>query len=185
MIQMEGEDDISAVGKGLNIAHLNVRSIMGGHKLEMVRNQIENSGIDVFTISESWLSGATPDRVVECMGQSTVRLDRSWNDTGDSNALPKRGGGLIGYIRDNIKFSDTKYDKLNISCKDVEMLWVALEIANLRPVVIVTIYRPLQGDHRRCNTFINEAFERANLKDNKDIFLLGDFNVDFNDGLSK
>ena len=170
--------------KGLKIAHLNVRSIMGGHKFEMVRNQIEKSNIDVFTISESWLSKAVPDRVVECMNYSTVRLDRGWNDDGNKSALSKRGGGLIAYINNNIKFSDTKYDKLNVSCKDVEMLWLALEFPNLRPVVVVTVYRPPQGDHKRCNTLINEAFERANLKDNTDIFLLGDFNVDFNDKAS-
>ena len=64
------------------------------------------------------------------------------------------------------------------------MLWLALDIPNLRPVVVVIIYRPPQGDHKRCNLLINEAFERANLKDNTDIFLLGDFNVDFNDKLS-
>ena len=168
-------------GKGLNIAHLNVRSIMGGHKFEMVRNQIENSNIDIFTISESWLTKAVPDRVVECMNYNTVRLDRSWSEAGDDSMLPKRGGGLMGYISNKVKYSDTKYDKLNVSFRDVEMLWLAIEISNLRPIVVVIIYRPPQGDHKKCNTIINEAFEKANLKDNTDIFLLGDFNVDFND----
>ena len=51
---MEDEEKFTVAGKGLNIAHLNVRSIMGGHKFEMVRNQIESSKIDIFTISESW-----------------------------------------------------------------------------------------------------------------------------------
>ena len=154
---------------------------MGGHKFEMVRNQIEGSNIDIFTISESWLSKAVPDRVVECMNYSTVRLDRERNGTGDANAMPKRGGGLMGYIKKDIKFSDTKYDRLNISCKDLEMMWLALEIPNLRPIVVVIIYRPPQGDHKKCNSIINEAFERANLKDNTEIFMLGDFNVDFKD----
>ena len=166
------------VGRGLNIAHLNVRSILGGHKFEMIRNQIESSDIDVFTLSESWLSTAIPDRVVECMNYNMVRLDRQWNEKGD-NSTPKRGGGLLTYIKAKIKYSDTKYEQLNISCKDVEMLWVALEIDNLRPIVVVSIYRPPQGDSKKCNT--NEAFERANLKDNTEVFLLGDFNINLND----
>ena len=178
---MEDEGDLTIKGKGLKIAHMNVRSIMGGHKFEMIRNQIETSDIDIFTISESWLTNAVPDRVVECMNYSTIRLDRKWNEAGDINSQPKRGGGLIGYVKNSIKFSDTKYDRLNVSCKDVEMSWLALEITNLRPIVVVMVYRPPQGDHKRCNTLINEAFERANLKDNTEIYLLGDFNVDFND----
>ena len=134
---MVEEGDINAVGKGINIAHLNERSNMGGHKFEMVRNQIENSNIDIFTISKSWLSEAVPDRVVECMNYNIVRLDRGWNDADDENSLPKREGGLMAYVRRDIKYSDTRYEELNISCKDVEMLWVALGIENLRPIVIV------------------------------------------------
>ena len=145
----------------------------------MLRNQIENSNIDVFTISESWLSAAVPDRVIECMNYNVIRLDRSWNDAGDDKSHPKRGGGLVSFVKSNMKYSDTKYEKLNVSCKDVEMMWIALDITNVRPIVIVTVYRPPQGDSKRCTTFINEAIERANLKDNTDIFLLGDFNISF------
>ena len=88
---------------------------------------------------------------------------------------------MLTYIKPSIKYSDTKFEELNVSCKDVEMLWVALEISNMRPVVVISIYRPPQGDSKKWNTLVNEAFERANLKDNTEIFLLGDFNIDFND----
>ena len=63
---MIGRDENKA-GRGLNIAHLNVRTMLGRHKFEMVRNQIESSNIDAFKISESSLSKAIPDRVIECM----------------------------------------------------------------------------------------------------------------------
>ena len=176
---MIDEEKVVKVGKGINIAHLNIRSIMGGHKFEMVRNQVEGSNIDVFTLSESWLTDAVPDRVVECMNYSIVRLDRKWKDVDGRGSLPKRGGGLANFIKNSIKYSDTKYEELNVSCKDVEMLWVALEIDNLRPIVVVTIFRPRQGDSKRCNSIINNAFERANLKDNAEVFMVGDFNVNF------
>ena len=169
------------VGKGLNLAHLNVRSLLGGHKFDMLRNQIENSNIDVFSISESWLNGAVPDRVVECMGYDMIRLDRDWSERDADNALPKRGGGLVCFIKEGLKYSDTSYAVLNKSCKDLEMLWVKLEINNMRPVVVVIVYRPPQGDYKKCLDYIDEAFERANLKDNTDIFLMGDFNIDFSD----
>ena len=95
--------------------------------------------------------------------------------------MPKRGGGFICYIKDGLKFSDTSYAQLKKSCNDVEMLWVRLEVNNMRPVVVVSIYRPPQGDYTKCIRYIEEAFDQANLKDNTDIFLLGDFNIDFSD----
>ena len=87
----------------------------------------------------------------------------------------KEGGGLACYIKSNIKYSDTKFHALNQSCKDLEMLWISIDVNNMRPVIIINIYRPPQGDHKKCNELINDAFERANLKDNTDIFMLGDF----------
>ena len=68
-----------------------------------------------------------------------------------------------------------------MSLKDLEMLWVKLLVDNVRPIVIVTVYRPPQGSYLRCCELISEAFERADLKDNTDIFLLGDFNINYSD----
>ena len=110
-----------------------------------------------------------------------MRLDRNWNDEGNKTQGTKRGGGVACYIKANIKYSDTKYEALNKSCKDLEMLWVSIEIENMRPLVVITVYRPPQGDYKKCNTFMNEALERANLKDNTDVFILGDFNIDLMD----
>ena len=171
----------NTLGKGLNIVHLNVRSLTGGHKFEMVRKQIEDSKVEVFSMSETWLTGAIPDRVVECMNYNMVRLDRSWSEDENNGLFFKKGGGVACYIRSDIKYSDTKYKELNKSCKDIEMLWISLELERVRPIVIVTIYKPPQGDYKRCNEYLNGAFEAANLKDNSDIFLLGDFNIDLGD----
>ena len=64
------------------------------------------------------------------------------------------------------------------------MLWVKIELKQVRPIVVVTIYRPPQGDYKKGCKLINDAFEQANLKDNTDIFLLGDFNIDYSDRTS-
>ena len=178
---MENLLEANVLGKGLNLVHLNVRSLMGGHRFDMIRHQIESSRVDIFTISESWLTTAIPDRVIECMNYNVVRLDRKWNDEGRDNLFPKRGGGVACYIKSDIKYSETKFELLNKSCRDLEMLWVSIEIDNMRPLVVITVYRPPQGDYKKCNTLLNEALERANLKDNTDIFVLGDFNIDLAD----
>ena len=42
--------------RGLNMAHLNVASIRGAHKFEMLRLQLEQSTLHVFCASQSWLT---------------------------------------------------------------------------------------------------------------------------------
>ena len=61
------------------------------------------------------------------------------------------------------------------------MQWVAINLTNVRPIVVVNIYRPPKGDYKKCCTLISDAFMKANLKDNTEIYLLGDFNINYND----
>ena len=183
--KMEQDNGNLRMERGLHIAHLNVRSLVGGHKLDMLKHQIKESGIKIFTMSETWLTEAIPNKVIEIDGFETVRLDRSWRDGNErEKGDPKRGGGLACYIDKDYKYSEAMYKHLNVSCKDLEMLWVRLLIDNVRPIVIVTVYRPPQGSYLSCCEKINEAFDRADLKDNTDIFLLGDFNINYNDKTS-
>ena len=176
------DPDVSAnLGRGLHIAHLNVRSLMGGHKFDTARLQIKNSGFDIFTLSERWLTKSVPDRSVEIEGYDFVRQDREWNDTLSHHNNPKRGGGVALYIKSGIQFSDTKFKNMNKSSKDLEMMWLDVNLFNVRPIVVITAYRPPQGNCKRGCELLSEAFYEANLKDNTDIFLLGDFNINFDD----
>ena len=137
------------LGRGLHISHLNVRSLMGGHAFDMTKHQIKENGIDIFTMSETWLTEAIPDKTVAIEGYSLVRLDRNWRDA-DHGDGPKRGGGVSCYIREGITFSDSSHANMNMSCRDIEMVWVKLQIDNVRPIVVVSVYRPPQGDYKRC-----------------------------------
>ena len=172
------DNGLGSLGKGLHLAHLNVRSLLGGHSFDVLKHQIENSGLGVFSLSETWLTESTPDKSISMKDYNSVRLDRAW---GDPTQGLKRGGGLACYIKEGINYSDTKYSHLNKACPDVEMLWLSISLANVRPLVIVSIYRPPQGRYKCCCELVNEMFERANLKDNTDVFLIGDFNIDFSD----
>ena len=51
---------------------------------------------------------------------------------------------------------------------------------NMRRVVSVNIYRPLQGDYEIACKKIHETIKAAELKDNAEVFLVGEFNIDFN-----
>ena len=131
------------LGNGLHIARLNVRSLVGDHKFDVLKHQVKSSGIQVFMMSESWLTEAIPE-------YNSARGDRQWNDKRNGrDQIPKRGGGLVCYIKEGIKYSDRKYSNINISCKDPEMMWIILYLENVRPIVIVNVYRPPQGSYAK------------------------------------
>ena len=169
--------------KGINIAHLNVASILGPHKFEMMRQQIETSNLHVFCASETWLKESIPNGLIQVKGFQVARQDRGWADEGMIMGT-KRGGGLICYVRDNLTLNEFKYAHLNQSTKDLEMQWVLLEMKNMRNIVIVNVYRPPQGNYKNGCKSIHNAIKEANLKDNVEIFLLGDFNINLKDRAS-
>ena len=66
---------------------------------------------------------------------------------------------------------------LNQSCKDREMQWLTIESSDMRRIIIINVYRPPQGDYKNACRQINNAIQAADLKDNTNIFLMGDFNI--------
>ena len=175
---MAVNQDKSKWGRGLHLAHLNVCSLLGKNKSDLINTQLADSGMDVFTLSETWLTEAIPNSMVDLPNYTIIRHDRSLGN--DRNGVPKKGGGLACYVRKGIKFSETKFQDLNVSSPHLEMQWLLLLLENLRPIVIVNVYRPPQGDYKTCCNNIVEAFNRADFKDNSDIFVMGDFNINLN-----
>ena len=96
------DNELVLPGPGaINLVHLNVASILGAHKFEMLRLQVKGSHLDVFCLSETWLSNEVPVGLVSIEGYNCARLDRSWKDTADRD-IPKRGGGLMCYVSNRL-----------------------------------------------------------------------------------
>ena len=81
------------LGKGMRIAHPNVRSLLGNKKSDLLRTQIGISGMDIFTISETWLTDYVPDKLVTVSNYSISSM------TGNGTTIlllhrPKRGEDL-------------------------------------------------------------------------------------------
>ena len=66
-MMMEDKSDILRA-RGLKDAHLNVASILGAHKFEMFRRQVEVSGLDVLCAPESWLNERIPNGLIDIRG---------------------------------------------------------------------------------------------------------------------
>ena len=138
--------------KGLNLVHLNIRSLFCKNKFDMFKQQLLNSNVNVLGISETWLKKELPSDIININGFNINRNDRSWSEKGKI----KKGGGVCIYIKKDMLYSDTKYNSLNISSKDIESQWLSLNHPKMREIVIINVYRPPQGN---CKTFFDKLNE--------------------------
>ena len=169
-------------GGGLTIAHLNVASIFGASKFELMRQQLTMSKLNVLCLSMTWLNGYVHDDLVEVERYSLARWDRNWAEEGRGlNPRVKKGGGLLCYVSQSYVMDKFKFAELNLTGKDLEMQCVLLDMEHMRNIVIINIYRPPQGDYKRACRLIGQALNKADLKDNVEVYLLGDYNIDIND----
>ena len=149
--------------KGLKLSHVNCRSVF--RKLAQLDVLFYDS--DVLCCSETWLSKAYPDSLLSLTNKLIYRSDRS-----------TRGGGVCIYIRKNLS-SYCKIDVKSTYCSsDLEIVSVDLSKPNMKHIKCCCIYRPPHGDHKKCIDKLTEIMSRReNFK--KEIWILGDFNVDF------
>ena len=95
----------------LKFCHLNVRSLF--NKIESLRLDIPDSGIDFLTISETWLHSELSTSLVNIDNYTLVRSDRQ---TVAPSGRTKTGGGL-GICVSNTQDYDA--DTLNFLSKSV------------------------------------------------------------------
>ena len=134
-----------------------------------LRDYIIDSDIDCVTISESWLTEEDEDNHIHIEGYSLTRLDRQ---------VPGTGGGLITYVKDGLT-SSTELSTHNCSNYDIEIMWTVISRTNMRRIVIANIYRPPSGLVPPALEIIKTAFNKIDSDKYPEIFLMGDFNIDY------
>ena len=89
------------------------------------------------------------NKLVEIPGYSFVRLDRNWSENG----------------------------KL-IKNSDIEMQWIEIKIKNMKRIILINVYRPPSGIYKHFCKKIYESISNTKIKDDTDIFIMGDMNID-------
>ena len=173
-------DELEINNKGIHLVHLNIRSLFCKTKFDMFRQQLWNSNIDIMCLSETWLREELTSNIIDIPGYRISRLDRNWSE----NNTIKKGGGLCMYISENINFTDSDVKKFNFSSKDIEIHWMVLEFPKMRDMIIANVYRPPQGNVKNCCKYIRNCIEDLKDISKKDIFFMGDFNIDFSNKAS-
>ena len=85
------------------------------------------------------------------------------------------GGGIGIFLKHEIKFK-LKYDLENHL---EESLWIEICLKNSKSVLLFCYYRPPGGSKYLISEVFEEQLTNV-VKTNKEIIILGDFNIDYN-----
>ena len=167
--------------KGINLVHLNIRSLYCKNKFEMFKQQLIDSNIHVIGISETWLKNELPSNIVQISGYDIIRNDRTWTEKGKV----KSGGGVCIYIKNDLIYSSEKYKFLNVSSKNIESQWISMNYPKMREIIIVNIYRPPQGNIKEFCDKLSDDLSRFDPTKKREFYFMGDFNINTLDKLDE
>ena len=143
----------------------------------MVRQTVLSSGLSLISFSESWLNSDIENILIEIPGYLCYRNDRKWME----NYTVKKGGGVCCYVANNLCASHTEFESLNVSSKDIEILWISLSIPNCKKIIVGNVYRPPQGNVKKYCDILDTKIELIrNMQHSRyEIFIIGDFNINY------
>ena len=169
--------------KGFHCAHLNIRSLTNKHDLLSQTVEGLNNSLHVLGLSETWLTNQIPDNLIEIKGYVCERLDRGWGNPVTPTQV-KRGGGVCLYINEHLNWSTKSYSLFNRNNNDIEIQWIEIINEKCKNFVIANGYRPPDGKTSEFFDYLEIVLENTNLQ-KCDLFLMGDFNIDYLDKKSQ
>ena len=111
--------------RGLKIAHLNIRSILG--KMDILKISLNENSFDILTISETWLTSNRSDDEISIPGYSLTRNDR----------IEKHGGGTFAFVKNTIPYKI----RVDLQNKNIESTVIEITRQKSKSLFILTIYR--------------------------------------------
>ena len=174
MTPMIDLDDIKKA-KGLKFCHINIRSLVP--KIDLFRLHFETSGVEVITVSETWLSKEINSTILELEGYQLYRRDRGYTSEGDLNI--KRGGGLLVYVHKNLNFTYIHNEERNLSTVDCELQRVEFKSSVQKNIILYNIYRPPGGSVDRFVDLVSAQIEAEDNLARDEIICMGDFNINY------
>ena len=146
------------------------------HKINQIRLDLPISDIDVFSVSETWLSSTVEDRLISVPGYKFIRWDRL---TRKQNGQTKTGGGLGIYVKQDIEVDPSTYEGLNRSDSTIEMQLVLVARPHNKNILLINVYRPPESNVAQAMAAISEALDDVENIDRMEVVVMGDFNVDY------
>ena len=158
--------------KGFKIVHLNCRSLYA--KLTQIELLFANT--DLLCLSETWLHDSFSDAILTFHGKKLYRWDRA---KGRDNGVTKlRGGGLACYLDSSLAATSELITPLCVTTPDIELLTLKVSGKVLKIRYVLTVYRPPDGDIDSFFHILENILLLDNIN-NKEIWIVGDFNIDY------
>eukprot|EP00112_Aurelia_sp_Birch-Aquarium-sp1_P018925 Seg4593.5 transcript_id=Seg4593.5/GoldUCD/mRNA.D3Y31 product="hypothetical protein" protein_id=Seg4593.5/GoldUCD/D3Y31 len=153
----ELRNSLVSKGRGIRIAHLNVRGLL--RKFNEIILLIKESNMDILVITESHLDSTVSDEQIAIDGYGLKRCDRN-----------RHGGGVLVYFNNSLDITPFQ----NIDRLGTESIWMDLTLHSQHYLIAGT-YRP--PDKPEFYENLSSILEDIWVK-RKNILLLGDFNSD-------
>ena len=157
--------------KGLHLVNYNSRSLHA-HRHD-IRIYVEDSGIDCFTLSKTWLRDKLPDSQYQVPGYNILRIDHDTTQP-ESNS---KGGGLLMYIAEDIACSSPL--DIGYNDKDLELQYTLISKGNFKQIHLLNLYRPPDGDIDTFMEYLTCSLLKMTRDHDNELFIMGDFNIDF------
>lgn len=146
--------------KGLHFCHLNIHYLYP--KLDEIKTLLHNqTNIDILCLCETFLHDKFSDDELKIDGYNFVRKDRQ-----------RHGGGLIIYIKSNLSF----LHRTDLETNNLETIWIELKNSKQKSFLIGYYYRQPSSTIDWI-TKIENNIERAVSSNQREVILLGDFNI--------
>lgn len=154
--------------KGLRLGQWNVNNLTDT-KFEQIRLLLTTrcQETDVLFLLETFLKPNKPDCVLEVPGYTLFRKDRQGT---------KKGGGILAYVADKLKV-----DRItSLEEMDLETVWLQVyPHKSNRPILTGAVYRP-PSSKADMDAKLELNIETAYLR-NQEMYVFGDFNINFLD----
>ena len=160
--------------KGINIVFWNLRSL--SNKFENFLSTVENTNHKIYCITETWLKSNISDSFLHKEGFNSFRLDRR---VLNRNGFTKRGGGILIDTKSTLTVVPMQNNVCISSNANAEFFTICVKLPHTRPIYIVTLYRPPDGDVSKCIEQLQTLCDSLPNRHLCDIIIGGDFNIDF------
>ena len=160
--------------KGISIIFWNLRSL--SDKFENFLSTVENTSHKIYCLTETWLKPNISDSFLYKKDFNAFRLDRK---VLNQNGFIKRGGGILIYTKSMLTVSPMQNNVCIVSNANAEFYTICIKLPHTRPIYIVTLYRPPDGDVSKCIEHLQTLCDSLPNRHLCDIIIGGDFNIDF------
>ena len=124
---------------------------------------------DLIHFVTTFLDENTDDNILQIDGFHFECKDRTALRQGALNT--KRGGGVIVYIADLIKYKRRNDPRSS----EIETIWLEINLKNTKPFLISSVYRPPSSHVQWINEFSLQIEKAASAAD--EMHFLEDFNI--------